>query len=417
MGPITTLFDKSFLQSLSVDESVWFDHFFLTNICPLFYVETLADLEKSVKEGRTPEEEVGIIADKFPEMHGSPNAHHVDLFLSNLNGQQVPMTGQIPLAGGRPVKVDGKRGFVFKQSPEAEAFTRWLRGEFLEIERLHAKAWREALSNLDLSKLSKHFQAIGIDHASCKSLDQAKALAQRIVTVQYIPKELMKLTHLFLNIPWDLNDQLFAGWRSAYFPSLESYAPYASYVLTLELFFQFSLASHLIGTQRASNRIDIAYLFYLPFCTLFVSSDRLHRRCAPLFLRNDQEFVWGPDLKQDLTRLNEHYGRLPNLTREKGVLSFAGDPPKEDNFLVAQLWDRHLPKWRKREEDRASNQPSDDSKIAERIKKLTNAPSAPLDQDYLNSKKLDMLSINRRVRRRKGSWWQIPKDLKVPDED
>lgn len=67
MGPIT-LFDKSFLQSLSVDESVWFDHFFTTNICPLFYVETLADLHKEVRPGRTPEQEVGIIADKFPEV-------------------------------------------------------------------------------------------------------------------------------------------------------------------------------------------------------------------------------------------------------------------------------------------------------------------------------------------------------------
>lgn len=30
MGPIV-LFDKSFLQALSVDEAVWFDHFFLAN--------------------------------------------------------------------------------------------------------------------------------------------------------------------------------------------------------------------------------------------------------------------------------------------------------------------------------------------------------------------------------------------------
>ena len=43
MGPIT-LFDKSFLQSLKIDESVWFDHFFLTNVCPLFYGETLGGL-------------------------------------------------------------------------------------------------------------------------------------------------------------------------------------------------------------------------------------------------------------------------------------------------------------------------------------------------------------------------------------
>jgi hypothetical protein len=41
VGPIT-LFDKSFLQSLNINESVWFDR-------------------------RTQEQEVGIIAEKFPE--------------------------------------------------------------------------------------------------------------------------------------------------------------------------------------------------------------------------------------------------------------------------------------------------------------------------------------------------------------
>lgn len=78
MGP-TALFDKSFLQSLSVDEAVVFDHFFIAVICPMFYVETLADLEKEVRPGRTPEDEVRIIAQKTPEMHGAPCAHHLDL--------------------------------------------------------------------------------------------------------------------------------------------------------------------------------------------------------------------------------------------------------------------------------------------------------------------------------------------------
>lgn len=55
MGPIT-LFDKSFLQSLSVDESVWFDNFFYPVVCPMFYVETLADLSKSTSK-RSPLQE------------------------------------------------------------------------------------------------------------------------------------------------------------------------------------------------------------------------------------------------------------------------------------------------------------------------------------------------------------------------
>ena len=116
MGPIA-LFDKSFIQSLSVDESVFFDHFFLPVICPLFYVETLADLEKRV-EGRTPEQEVGIIADKVPEMSGAPCAYHIHLAAANLFGTNIPMDGQIPTAGGRPVKLDGKTALFTTRHPK-----------------------------------------------------------------------------------------------------------------------------------------------------------------------------------------------------------------------------------------------------------------------------------------------------------
>ena len=55
MGPIL-IFDKSTLQGLSVDESVWLENFFLTNLTPLFYVETLSDIEKKVKGNLTPQQ-------------------------------------------------------------------------------------------------------------------------------------------------------------------------------------------------------------------------------------------------------------------------------------------------------------------------------------------------------------------------
>jgi hypothetical protein len=72
-GPIV-IFDKSALQSFSVDESVLFDNFYLPVVTPLFFVETLADLDKKVREGQTPEQAVGIIAAKTPVMSGVPNA-------------------------------------------------------------------------------------------------------------------------------------------------------------------------------------------------------------------------------------------------------------------------------------------------------------------------------------------------------
>jgi hypothetical protein len=69
---IISLFDKSFLQSMNVDESVWFDRFFLSGGLPIFYVETLADLSKKLRGDRSADAEVRIIAVKFPEMSGTP---------------------------------------------------------------------------------------------------------------------------------------------------------------------------------------------------------------------------------------------------------------------------------------------------------------------------------------------------------
>jgi len=165
MGP-TALFDKSFLQSLSVDEAVVFDHFFIAVICPMFYVETLADLEKAVRPGRTPEDEVRIIAQKTPEMHGTPCAHHLDLCGPSLMGQDVPMTGQIPIIGGKAVKVDDRRAVVFEERPEAEAFRRWQAEEFLEVERRFVKVWRAGLIAADTLTIAAGLKAMGVDAQS-----------------------------------------------------------------------------------------------------------------------------------------------------------------------------------------------------------------------------------------------------------
>ena len=414
MGPIT-LFDKSFLQSLSLDESVWFDHFFLSNVCPLFYVETLADLEKSVRNGRTPEQEVRIIADKFPEMHGTPNAFHLDMCIANLMRNPVPMTGQIPIAGGHFVKVDGKTGTVFKKTPEADAFSRWQRQDFIEVERRYARIWRMVLSTLDLDEVAKSFKSLGIDGKSCNTLEDAKKIADSLIWNDEKPFDHMKLAIVFLNIPEHLHGEILKRWSIANYPPLANYAPYAAHVLAVEIFFQVALAANLISTDRPSNRTDIAYLFYLPFCMLFVSSDNLHKRCAPLFLRENQDFVWGPDLKEGLRQANVYYSCLPDTTKERGVMSFADDPPP-DNSILTRVWDRHFPNWRQSPERKGPETPYKNEALAKELNKYTDAPKLAPDQIDFDTKNTDSLSIERSVRKRKGSWWQVPKDLETGEE-
>ena len=90
----------------------------------------MPDLNKSALKRRAPEEEVRIIADKFPDMHGNPCSHHTDLCINNLLGYSVPMTGQIPLSQGHLVRNVRGSGAVFQQSSESEAFSRWQKKSF-----------------------------------------------------------------------------------------------------------------------------------------------------------------------------------------------------------------------------------------------------------------------------------------------
>jgi hypothetical protein len=415
MGPIA-LFDKSFLQSLSLDEAVWFDHFFIANIAPLFFVETLADLEKAVKQGRSPEDAVGVIAEKTPVMRGAPSASHLFMGISELLGNRVPMTGQIPVAGGHFVKSGPKRGVVFKGLPEAEAFARWQQGEFLTVERKFARAWREALASIDLTAIAEGLRKVGINATTCRSLIEAHAIAVQVVSDRDKPFDRIKMAITAVAAPPHLHYAIIERWITAGKPALIEYAPFVAHILTVELFFQIALASHLIGTERPSNLADIAYLFYLPLCMLFISGDLLHQRCAPLFLRPDQQFVWAPDMKAELRRINLEFVTLPEATKEKGIMSFARVPPGDGSFLLPGLWDHHFPGYRDRLATEGVFNPVRDERVAAELRAMSEGAPLSTDEMDFDPQNADSLVIERRLAKRRGNWWQLPKDLQV-DED
>ena len=291
MGPIT-LFDKSFLQSLSLDEAVWFDAFFMSVICPIFYVETLADLAKAPRN-RTAESEVRIIAQKTPQLSGGPCMFHHAMAVQNLLGAAVPMDGRVLRPAGRYVKGGARTGVVYDESPEMKAYGRWREEQFLNVEHEFAAGWRRTLEEADMDEIAKGLRKMGVDGKSCTSLPQAKQMAQAFVERSNKTYERLGTAVEFFGIPQRDHYALIERWKDRGQPPLAKFAPYAAYVLTVEMFFHIGVAARLISSDRPSNRNDIAYLFYLPFCKMVVSSDKLHRRTASLLLRANQEFVLG----------------------------------------------------------------------------------------------------------------------------
>ncbi len=417
MGPVA-LFDKSFLQSLSVDESVWFAHFFSPVVTPLFYVETLADLEKS-REGRTPEQEVGIIAEKFPDASASPCSHHMSIGLNELvAGNEVPFDGRIPRPGGRTVQRGDKIGVVFEQSMEEAAFSRWQQGKFMDVERGIAKQWREMLNQIDLADIARRLREIGVDAKTCRSLDDALQLSKAVVSGREKHFERMALLLAVLQVPRQYHRSSVERWSLEGYPPLDTYVPYCAHLLTVELFFEFALAAHKIGTSRPSNRVDIAYLNYLPFSNFFVSSDDLHRKCGPLFLRHDQHFVWGPDLKSDLAQINAHFlATTSDQERALGLSSFAHAPPKREGSLVRSLRAEFMGSGYDDRPPVAIPKAGDPglTELVREIDEWDKADLAPGEWTDYEDERVESMTIKRSVRKKKGSWYQLDKNLTNKD--
>jgi hypothetical protein len=409
MGPIL-IFDKSLLESLNSDEAVWLDQFFLSNITPIFFIETLADLEKEVRRGRTPEQVVGSLAHRTPDLHARPNVHHRNLLVGELSGAGTfAMDGRIIVPGGRPVELKGKKGTVYMQSPEEEALARWQRGDFVELERLRAKAWRAELSQIDPEQQRALFRPWVRGSRRPKTLADAKVLADTIID-EKDRAETLQLGLAIIGLSGAAHDEVMARWRIAGGPPLRAFAPYFRHVFGADLFFYLALAADLISL-RPTNMVDLAYLYYMPFCMVFTSSDKLHERIVPVFLRDDQSFVRGTDLKADLHKLDEHFSALPQEVKDRGLYHFAARPPLDISFLVTRLWDRHLrPIWR--EDRRQDNQdPERDAKTIRYVKRLAEATAAPGSPRPDDSDKLDYLIVKRRVITRKGKWKRFPPEV------
>ena len=412
MGP-NTLFDKSFLQSLSTDESVWFDNYFNAAITPVFLAETLGDLWKQPRAGKTSEEEVGIIAAKTPEMNGAICPFHLDMCIQDLIGNHVALTGQIPISDLRPVFRDGMEGAIAEVSDEAKALHRWREDRFLEVERDYGARWRRYVEELDLASIKTSMTQFGVNAQKCKTVQAALAFADQ--AIDGLTKTAGRFDSMLeaLGIPQRARPNIKERWKRKGKPPLRLYAPYAAHILRVELFFHIALGANLISSTRPSNKIDIAYLYYLPFCDLFVSSDKLHRTCAPLFMRLDQEFIWGLDLKADLAALNTHFTGLPDEIKEQGLMVFAQQLPKESQGLIRQIFERRMPALLKAPTfiDPARLDPVVHKKIVEDMHKWNAASSHGVS----TGGEIETTIIKRSVSGKRGSWVQVAEGSDVID--
>lgn len=401
MGPIT-LFDKSFLEMLNVDEAAIFDLLFSTNICPIYYVEVLADLQKAKPGIRLPEKIVADLARKTPVMESRPNVHHVTLCRMELAGlTEVEMRYVPVVAGGRPVQMGGKPGSIFDEAPEAKAFRRWEAQEFDELEREFVAAWRADLERMDLGAFAKITKDALRITESPKTLEQALRIAIETVEGEGQRYRVLLTACETLNLNSRERKLVVERWKGNGRPRVPEFAPYTAHCLRVEVFFHLCLEKKLISPDRPSNLTDMAYLNYLPFAMIFISNDKLHARTAPLFMTGDQQFVTGAEMKADLAKLDEFYSATPpDEMKERGMFNIASRPPDDNKYLTTQLWNRFM---RPQEATRKLTS-EQERKIVEKLKEMKEMATARVDR----LAKPENMIYERKVPATRGKWQLLP---------
>lgn len=285
-GPVI-IFDKSTIQTLTVDESVLLDNFYMSNIIPVFFAECLADLERDMQRAKSKgsaESLVGALAAKTPDSQACGNVFHTRILQGELSGQfDLSQVRFRPLRErGEPAMTGDSKGLLFQASEEEEAVRRWEARQFLDLERQTAKQWRRAIESINLEQMSDRTLAGLGPWRKPTSLQDAKHLTDTMIDC--LDQEwLLRIGLLILNMT-DATEWIVTRWNEGRRKPIRAVFPYFTHILSVQIFFALVFPITLLSKVKASHAIDLAYLYYLPFCTVFTSRDNFHVQVAPLFM-------------------------------------------------------------------------------------------------------------------------------------
>lgn len=296
-------------------------------------MEILGDLKKEFEEGKTPSEDrVKDFANKLFPVETIVNLHYKVLVKGDFLGNGPSMDGRPNVGIQKAVQSKGQKGFLIEESKEEKSIYKWKDGNFSEADHELSALWRMTTTQEDVLKRVKDSMKLdtGVklkDFAALGAFVEDKLNRPE----NQLPLLLASMQNYEIDPATGL--QILARWRRQNSPLIKDFAPFAYHCLKVDTLFSIGLAQALIST-RPTNRVDLEYLYYLPFCNVFTSNDKVHKNLVPQLLLPYQRFILGPDLKADLKVIVEHLDALDIEERKK----FKNQPPIITDSFTFGLW-------------------------------------------------------------------------------
>lgn len=371
LGPFL-LVDKSFIRSLSATEARALHKHFSIVICPVLLEEMISDFDdKKLSEDKQLKQVLETVGKangiSVFTLHDARTMIQADLHMGDVPlGPQIPRFSPREVVGG-----DGSKGVIIDPTFEDQLLANWSQGNFSELDKSVAGKLKRDLRAYDLPASQQRMRERFPRSEPFQSLEKLAEHADQVTPIWHDQWEFIEIISTFALLDENQRKAVRIRWEGLGKPSLRDFAPYANYCYrVLEIYF-IGVTDGLIKTSiKDKTFIDALYFLYLPFVHEFVSADKFHRDHSHLFLRKDQHFTWGNDLKSDLANIASFHKNMSNEERTYFEREFGSYPPPMMDSCSRSIWERHCPPWQPGSGNRAIGRSEEENKkIAEELLK------------------------------------------------
>lgn len=339
MGP-TIITDKNAIQSLSQNEIHFLFKYYYVNIPPILVREILGDLAKNNTDRIDQESKVKVLAKKILSSNSGINVHYHDLILNELMGNPVPMDFRI-LRQSIEVANEGKTGALINETDEERLVRNWQNGVFDRKDYERANEWRNAIDNISIAEI-RAMSSNFIQNLKDNRINNLENINELICQIFELDSSQLPLLTLIIEInkfSHDYASQIFYRWENLNKPSIKYFCPYTYFCTFAFLFWNFGTLRSLFG--RATDIIDIEYLFYLPFTRVFASNDNFHERIIPYLIQPNQKFITGKELKEDLKLVADKWKLLTDIEKLEWH-KIHGNKPTSETPLSYEFYNKYF---------------------------------------------------------------------------
>ncbi|MGJ8635475.1 MAG: hypothetical protein ACSHX5_01330 [Phycisphaerales bacterium] len=299
-GPVV-IYDKSVIRSLSVNDIVRLTSISHTVITPVLVWEICGEIEK-LKNDESTSSLAMSFAHKANPIGSCATTEWRKLCLAELQQlQQFPIgrgwdrkpviegSHNVPLStGGTALHIDAQ--------PEKLALLSWSNGQWSGEHQQFSAKWHQYKNAIDIKKYQSR---LPLSLPIPETPEQVRGYTSLMMEDTSLQPGFLHLVLDSLNLPKSRRNIILRYWLSSGLDWMH-HCPFTSHCAKTLLTFHIAVSGGLLN-QDPTNTIDLEYLMYLPFCTVFISNDmKSHGKIAPILMDSDQYFLNLNALKSEL---------------------------------------------------------------------------------------------------------------------